>query len=196
MNNDDSTVGAGTVPTGLTQLLAAARSGDHDAAGAAFSLLYDELRRLARAKLRQHQTMTQLDTTSLLHESYLKLVGAEALPVEDRHHFFTYAARVMRSVIVDFARAKAAERRGGQASHLVLDTALSDKIAAPETDVLRVHEALEVLAQADLRLAQIVEMRYFGGLSEIEIADALGVYERTVRRDWEKARLLLMAALG
>jgi RNA polymerase sigma factor (TIGR02999 family) len=139
--------------------------------------------------------MTLLDTTSLVHESYMKLLGAGTLPVEDRRHFFAYAARVMRSVIVDFARARAAERRGGDADHLVLDTVLSDKLAAPETDVLRVHEALDVLAQADARLAQVVEMRFFGGLSEAEIAEALDVSERTVRRDWEKARLLLLAAL-
>ena len=180
----------------ITQLLAAARQGNQDAAGAVFSLLYQDLRRVARAKLRQHRTMTLLDTTSLVHESYLKLVGAESLPVEDRRHFFAYASRIMRSVIVDFARARQAERRGGNAEHLVLDTALSDKVAAPENDVLRVHEALDVLALADERLAQIVEMRYFGGLSEGEIADTLGLSERTVRRGWEKARLLLFAALG
>jgi RNA polymerase sigma factor (TIGR02999 family) len=179
----------------LTTLLACARAGDKDAAGAAYGVLYDELRRLARAKLRPHQSMTMLDTTSLVHESYLRLVGAQALPVEDRHHFFAYAARVMRSVIVDFARARAAERRGGEAEHLVLDTVLSAQVAAPETDVLRIHEALGVLEQADERLARIVEMRYFGGLSEAEIAEMLGVSERTVRRDWEKARLLLRAAL-
>ena len=196
MNADDNSSGISPARGQLTSLLAAAREGDQDAAGAAFSLLYEDLRRLARAKLRQHQTMTLLDTTSLLHESYLKLVGADALPVSDRHHFFAYAARVMRSVIVDFARARAAERRGGEAAHLVLDTVMSEKIAAPENDVLRVHEALEVLAQADERLAQIVEMRYFGGLSEVEIAETLGLSERTVRRDWEKARLLLFATLG
>jgi RNA polymerase sigma factor (TIGR02999 family) len=179
----------------LTTLLAAARQGDQDAAGAAFSLLYDDLRRLARSRLRQHQTMTLLDTTALVHESYLKLVGGVSLPVQDRHHFFAYAARVMRSVIVDFARARLAERRGGDADHVVLDTAVSDRIAAPETDVLRVHEALEVLAEADERLAQIVEMRYFGGLTEVEIAEMLGQSERTVRRSWEKAKLLLTAAL-
>jgi RNA polymerase sigma factor (TIGR02999 family) len=179
----------------LTVLLASARAGDKDAASAAYSVLYDELRRLARAKLRPHQSMTLLDTTSLVHESYLRLVGAEALPVEDRHHFFAYAARVMRSVIVDFARARAAERRGGEAEHLVLDTMLSAQVAAPETDVLRIHEALDVLEQADSRLARIVEMRYFGGMSEAEIAEVLGVSDRTVRRDWEKARLLLRAAL-
>ena len=101
----------------------------------------------------------------------------------------------MRSVIVDFARARLAERRGGEVEHVVLDTIAAGQIAAPETDVLRVHEALEALAQADERLAQVVEMRYFGGLTEIEIGEALGLSERTVRRNWEKARLLLRAAL-
>jgi RNA polymerase sigma factor (TIGR02999 family) len=179
----------------LTQLLVAARQGDQRAAGAAFGLLYPHLHRIARARLRQHQAMTLLDTTSLLHEAYLKLIGADALPVNDRHHFFAYAARVMRSVIVDYARVRNAERRGGGVDHIALDTALSDHVAAPENDVLRVHEALEVLAQADARLAEVSEMRYFGGLTEAEIADALGVSERTVRRDWEKARLLLLAAM-
>lgn len=179
----------------LTELLVLARGGDQEAAGEAFSLLYEELRRLARSKLRQHKSMTLLDTTSLLHESYLRLVGAQALPVSDRHHFFTYAARVMRSVIVDFARARLAERRGGGAEEIVLDTGIAGDVAAPENDVLRVHEALEVLAKADPRLAQVVELRYFGGMTEPEIAEALGTSERTVRRDWEKARLLLFAAL-
>ena len=180
----------------LPRLLASARSGDKNAAGAAYSLLYDELRKLARAKLRPHQSMTLLDTTSLVHESFLRLVGADAVPVEDRHHFFAYASRVMRSVIVDFARARAAERRGGDAEHVVLDTMVSNQVSAPETDVLRVHEALATLEKADERLARIVEMRYFGGLSEAEVAEALGLSERTVRRDWEKARLLLRAALS
>ncbi len=179
----------------LTVLLAAARQGDEHAAGQAFTLLYKDLHQLARARLRQHRTMTLLDTTSLVHEAYLRVVGTASLVVEDRHHFFAYAARVMRSVIVDFARARVAERRGGVAEHIVLNTELSDKLAAPETDALRVHEALEVLAQADARAAQIVEMRYFGGLTEAEIGEVLGLSERTVRRSWEKARLLLIAAL-
>ena len=180
----------------LTTLLAAARKGDNQAASQAFSLLYDDLRRIARSRLRQHQSFPLLDTTSLVHESYLKLIGVELLPVEDRKHFFAYAATVMRSVIVDFARARAAERRGGDAEHLVLDTALSERLGAPEDDVLRVHEALGVLAQADQALATIVEMRYFGGLTELEISEALGISERTVRRNWEKARLFLTAELG
>ncbi len=182
--------------TELTILLAAARGGDSQAAGQAFSLLYDDLHRIARSRLRAHQNFTLLNTTSLVHESYLKLIGLGSLPVEDRRHFFAYAASVMRTVIVDFARAKAAERRGGDAEHLVLDTALSEKLGAPEDDVLRVHEALQVLAQADEGLAKIVEMRYFGGLTEPEIADAMGISERTVRRNWDKARLFLSAELG
>ncbi len=180
----------------LTVLLGAARQGDQQAVGQLFQLLYDDLHRLARSRLRQHRTMTLLDTTSLLHESFLKLIGASVLPVEDRRHFFAYAASVMRSVIVDFARARKADRRGGKAEHVVLDTALGQQLAGPENDTLRVHEALDLLAQADARLAQVVEMRYFGGLSETEIAEALGLSERTVRRDWEKARLMLSAALG
>lgn len=182
----------------LTELLAAARQGDQQAAGQAFSLLYDDLRRLARSKLRQHQPMTLLDTTSLVHESYLRFVGTDGLPVTDRHHFFAYAARVMRSVIVDLARARLAERRGGNAEHVELDTDIAANTpgAAPEDEVVRVHEALETLAQADEQLARVVEMRYFGGMTEVEIAAALGSSERTVRRQWEKARLLLSVALA
>lgn len=188
----------GAVMADVTQLLAAARSGDQRAANEAFSLLYDELRRLARAKLRQHQPMTLLDTTSLVHESYLRFCGAEAgPPLADRHHFFAYAARVMRSVIVDLARARLAERRGGAAEHVALDTEQADRIAVePEDEVVRVHEALEVLAQADEQLARVVELRYFGGLTEAEIAELTGSSERTVRRQWEKARLLLTVTLG
>jgi len=180
----------------ITELLAAARNGDGAAANAAFSLLYDDLRRLAHAKLRQHQPMTLLDTTSLVHESYLKLVGQRSLPVTDRHHFFAYAARVMRSVVVDMARARSAERRGGTAEHVEMNTDIADKTPAPEDEVLRVHDALETLAQADEQLARVVEMRYFGGMSEAEIAEAMGSSERTVRRQWQKARLLLSVALA
>jgi RNA polymerase sigma factor (TIGR02999 family) len=101
----------------------------------------------------------------------------------------------MRSVIVDFARSRLAQSRGGGAEHLVLDTALSNQLCAPESDVLQVHEALDVLAQADKVLAQVVEMRYFGGLTDPEIGAVLGISERTVRRNWDKARMLLAKVL-
>lgn len=181
--------------TDITRLLDAARRGDKDAAGQAFALLYEDLRRLARSRLRQHRSLTLLDTTSVVHEAYLKVVGNATFAVADRHHFFAYAARVMRSVIVDYARASASERRGGDAEHVVLDTLIASEIEAPANDALRVHEALATLEKADPRLAQVAEMRYFGGLTEPQIAEALGTSERTVRRDWEKARLLLLAAM-
>ncbi len=163
--------------------------------GFAFEQLYDELKRLAHAKLKRHQDFTLLDTTSLVHESFLKLAARADQPIQDRHRFFAYAARVMRSVIVDFARARLAERRGGHAQMVTLDTDLADRVAAPPDDVLRVHEALAVLSEAEPRLAQVVEMRYFGGLTEPEVAEIMGVTERTVRRDWTKAKMLLSAVL-
>ena len=110
-------------------------------------------------------------------------------------HFLAYAARVMRSVVVDLIRARQAERRGGDVEHLTLNTTLVDAAGSPEAEVLQVHEALEELAAVDERAARVVEMRYFGGLSEAEIAQALGVTERTVQRDWHKARLFLSLSL-
>lgn len=182
--------------TELTNLLAAAGKGDAAAANAAFTMLYDELRRLARAKLRAHQTFTLLDTTALVHESYLRLSHAGQVGVADRAHFFAYAARVMRSVIVDFARARLAERRGGGQSPLTLDTHIAESIGGNDADVVRIHDALEDLGQVNPRLVQVVEMRYFAGLTERQIAESLGISERTVKRDWEKARVLMLAALG
>lgn len=180
----------------LTALLDAARQGDRDAAGRAFALVYDDLRRIARSRLRPHGPLTLLDTTSLVHEAYLRLAGGGGgPPVRGRHHFFAYAARAMRSVIVDYARARATDRRGGGAERVAIDTWVAARIPAPETDALRGHEALERLEQAEPRLAQVAEMRFFGGLSEAEIAEVLELSERTVRRDWEKARLLLRAAM-
>jgi RNA polymerase sigma factor (TIGR02999 family) len=136
-----------------------------------------------------------LDTTALVHESYLKFVNSGQLREDDRRAFFAYASRVMRSVIVDSVRERQAERRGGDLTELTLNTALSESLPANEQQMLDVHEALDALQQAEPRLAQVVEMRYFGGYTEIEIADALDLTERTVRRDWDKARMLLLAML-
>lgn len=161
-----------------------------------FSALYDDLRRLAHARLNSGPAPpTLLDTTSLVHESYLRLLRAGRLHLERRGEFLAYASRVMRSVIVDFARESAAARRGGGVERVPLDP---DTVAAAQlgaSEILRVHDALDQLAAVSDRLAQVVEMRYFGGMTESEIGSALGLTERTVRRDWEKARLLLFAAL-
>ena len=179
----------------ITLLIEAANSGDTDALNRIFAALYPELHGLARSRLRRTQPLTLLDTTALLHESYLRLVKLGQLKVENRAHFLAYAARTMRSIVIDFARAHLAERRGGGQKAIELDTAIADVTADPAHEVLRVHEALDELAQIDARIARVVEMRYFGGLSEEEIGSALGVTERTVRRDWEKAKILLAIAL-
>jgi RNA polymerase sigma factor (TIGR02999 family) len=161
-----------------------------------FSDTYAELRRLARSRLRDGGRNTVLDTTALVHETYLRLSKAARSPFPDRARFFVYAGRVMRSVIVDMVRQRRAERRGGDAPHITLTGDVHDLAAhAGEDQILRVNEALQALAQVDERMARVVEMRYFGGLTDVEIGQALGVTDRTVRRDWEQARLFLAEAL-
>ena len=180
----------------ITALLKGARDGDAGAVDALFAALYPELRRMAHARLARGGRHTLLDTTVLLHECYLKLSDAGRLTLNDRGHFLAYASQSMRSIIVDYARWRGRERRGGDAAHQTLDTALAEDLPADAgEEIVRVHEALQELARRDERLAKVVEMRYFGGLSELEIAEAMGVTDRTVRRDWEKARLLLADAL-
>jgi RNA polymerase sigma factor (TIGR02999 family) len=117
------------------------------------------------------------------------------LRLEDRIHFMRWAGRVMRSVIVDFARHRKAERRGAGVDRVTLTTQIGPPDAAGREQILRVHDALDEIASLNARMAQVVEMRYFGGMTEPEIAEARGVTDRTVRRDWEKARLLLREAL-
>jgi RNA polymerase sigma factor (TIGR02999 family) len=179
----------------LTDLLHQANAGDDGALKRVFDAAYPDLRRVARVRLSKRGRGALLDTTALVHESYLRFTNAGRLGIQDRQHFLRYAGHVMRSVIVDFVREGQAERRGGDALHVTLDTGLNDGGVAEEAEILNVHEALQDLAKYDARLVQVVELRYFAGMTEAEIADALGVAERTVRRDWEKARLLLAEAL-
>lgn len=179
----------------ITLLLQRVSEGEAAARDELFALAYDNLKGLARARLRGGGRNTELDTTALVHEAYLKYIGCGELRAGDRRSFFAYASRIMRSVIVDSARERLAQRRGGNVDHLTLTTQVADGLAADEEAVLRVHEALAALEVADPRLAQVVEMRYFGGYTEQEIAEVLGVADRTVRRDWEKARLILEVAL-
>ncbi len=181
--------------TQLTELLGRMQAGDSGARDALFAAAYPDLQRLARARLRDGGRNTVMDTSSLVHESYLRFVTAGELRAEDRRAFFAYASQVMRSVIVNSVRERIAQKRGGDWRPLTLSTNLAANLADAEDTVLRVHEALEDLEQADPRLAQVAQMRYFGGYSEREIAETLGVTERTVQRDWEKARLILAASL-
>jgi RNA polymerase sigma factor (TIGR02999 family) len=160
---------------------------------------YRQLRVIARARLRHGGRETLLDTSALVHEAYLRIVGGSAaggLGAAEQRRFLAYASRTMRSVIVDFARRRQSERHGGDVLIVTLTGALDEHQPAAADDIVRVHEALEQLAAVDARLAQVVEMRYFAGLSEVQIAQALDISERTVRRDWDKARLLLERALA
>jgi RNA polymerase sigma factor (TIGR02999 family) len=171
-----------------------------------YSSLYGDLRRLAHQRLLRSETITLLNTTALVHESYLKFLAAGRLNISDRAEFLGYAARVMRSVIVDCVRRRRAERRGGNGMPVSLDTGIGESIVdtsgrtrfsgrSPEDEIIGIDQALDELAQVDGRLVQVVEMRYFAGLDNEEIAASLGVTDRTVRRHWEKARLLLSVAL-
>jgi RNA polymerase sigma factor (TIGR02999 family) len=179
----------------LTELIQKVADGDLAARDDLFVASYAELRKLARSRLRDGGRNTFLETTALVHESYLRFVKVGQLRIEDRRAFFGYASKVMRSVVIDSVRERRTERHGGDLTELTQDTQVSAQLPSGEAEVLHVHEALLALEQAEPRLAQVVEMRYFGGYSELEIAEVLGVAERTVRRDWDKARLLLMSAL-
>ena len=183
----------------ITLLLQRAAGGDRQALDAIYQSLYPELKRVARARLRQQgRGGSEMGTTMLVHESFVRLVNARDLRLQDRHHFFAYAAKTMRNIIIDSAREHLAERRGAGAEHLTLSGA--DAQAVPDIgaseELIRVGEALQDLQSIDPELAELVDMRYFGGYSEAEIAELQGVTERTVRRRWDKARAWLYVALG
>jgi RNA polymerase sigma factor (TIGR02999 family) len=179
----------------ISELIRRVNADEPGAQDALFSAAYSELRKLARSRLRSGGRNTVLDTTALVHESYLRFIHGGQLRSDDRRAFFAYASKVMRSVIIDAVRERQAERRGGDLQRLTLNTQIADNLPAGEDELLKVNEALEMLAQAEPRLAKVVEMRYFGGYTEAEIGEALELTERTVRRDWDKARLLLGAML-
>jgi len=179
----------------ITVLLQRAKENDREAIDSLFEVLYHDLKRIAHNRLAASGHQTLLDTSSLVHEAYLRFQQAERITLNDREHFLAYAASTLRSVVVDFVRKRKAERRGGDAVHLTLDTNIADNLTATDDEILSVHDALGELARVDERLVRVVEMRYFAGLTEIEIAAALGVTDRTVRRDWEKARMLLAGML-
>ncbi|MBP6750940.1 MAG: sigma-70 family RNA polymerase sigma factor [Xanthomonadaceae bacterium] len=179
----------------ITQWLDAARDGDRQALDRVLSTLYNELHAMARRQLAGQYGQT-LDATALVHEAYLKLIGRRDVQFDDRAHFFAYAASAMRSVVVDYARQRLAQKRGGDLHRV---TELPDDIEGGlrlDEDLLGLDTALTKLAQVDLKLAQIVELRYFAGLSEQEIAELLKRSERSIRRDWQKARMFLLASLG
>ena len=179
----------------ITRLLQRMHEGDEQAREDLFVDAYVELRRLAHARLRDGGRDAVLQTTSLVNESYLKYVSAGELRARDRRAFFAYAAQVMRSVILEEVRSRKSQRRGGGQAPVTLHTDVADGLPREGEQILKVHDALLELETVNARLAQVVQMRYFGGYSEQEIAQTLGVSDRTVRSDWERARMILVEAL-
>jgi RNA polymerase sigma factor (TIGR02999 family) len=179
----------------ITDLLSRARQFDRGAMDQLVQALYSDLHRMAHARLSLNSTITLLDTTSMVHETYLRLRNAGRIEAESRGQFMAYAAQVMRSVIVDLARRRRAARRGAGVADVTLVTEILDGSRVTDDDIERVNDAVLELEKTDPRLKQIVELRFFVGLTEAEIAEALGLSDRTVRRDWERARLLLSVSL-
>lgn len=181
----------------ITVLLDAARDGDRNALDSVLSTLYQELRRMACRQLAGQQQGYTLDATALVHEAYLKLMGRNEGNAEfdDRAHFFAYAASAMRSVIVDYARQRLAQKRGGDLHRVTELPENAGGVLALDEETLSLDFALNQLAKVDPHLAKVVELRYFAGLSELDIAALLHRSERSIRRDWQKARLFLLASL-
>ena len=179
----------------LEELLERARGGDERAFDEAYAAVYEEIRKVARWQRRQRNAGETLSTTALVHEAYVKLAGPVRLGLQNHHHLIALAARAMRQVLVDAARARLSAKRGGGAAFVELE---AEALAAPALaeELVALDRALERLGASDPRLARLVEWRYFGGMTDGELARALERDERTIRRDWEKARAFLIRELG
>jgi RNA polymerase sigma factor (TIGR02999 family) len=179
----------------ITHLLKEWSDGDEEALDKLTPLVYEELRRQASRYMRRERRGHSLQTTALINEAFLRLIDAKDVHWQDRAHFFAIAANLMRRVLVDHARRRDAEKRGGSALRLTLDEALA---VAKETDVdlLAIDEALDRLAKIDPKQARVVELRFFSGLTVDETAAALGVSPKTVKRDWSVARAWLCREIG
>jgi RNA polymerase sigma-70 factor (ECF subfamily) len=181
---------------GLTMILGRARDGDERARGELIALIYDELRRVASGLMRRERPDHTLPPTAVVHEAVIRLLGDEVFDrAADRSFLFAAAARAMREVLIDHARRRAAARRGGGRRHVALDEVV-DYFEGQGLDVVAVHEALDRLAELDGRQAQVMTLRYFGGMTVAEVAAALGISVATVEHDWRLARAWLAGQLG
>jgi len=174
----------------VTQLLHAWRRGEGAALDRLVPIVYDELRRLAHCYMARERARNTLQTTALIHEAYLRLVDAHQVDWKNRVHFFAISSTVMRRILVEFARARGRHKRGAGARNVTFDDA-AVIAPGPGEDLVSVDEALEALAAIEPRQAKVVEMRFFGGMTEEETAEMLGVSTDTVLRDWKKAKLWL-----
>ena len=179
----------------LSTLVASAEQGDVAASDALFTALYDELHRMARRELARRSSGVTLSATTLLHEAYLDISQRESAAFPDRNRFMGYASRVMRGVIIDYARRRQAQKRGGLFEITSIATDVPEAAASDPDELMRLSDALDDLETDDPRLARIVDLKFFCGFSFVEIAAMMGVSERTTQRDWEKARAYLHRVL-
>lgn len=177
----------------LTTVLNRALAGDTASRERLYSLLYTELNRLARSHLSGAGTVS-LNPSALVHEAYIRMLRHDGTPMRDRRAFFAYASTVMRNVLIDHVRAQGADKRGGQFTPVTLNTGVLNSVVASE-DFSRLNDALEALHSADARAFQVVELRYFSGMTEEDVAEQLGISLPTVKRDWRKARAFLFEQL-
>jgi RNA polymerase sigma factor (TIGR02999 family) len=196
MDRADGMPDAPDSPPDATTLLRAWRAGDPAALDRLMPLVHAELRRIAKRLLSREAQARTLQPTALVNEAFLRLVTVNAVEWQSRAHFLAMAARLMRRVLVDAARARRAHKRGDAAQHVTLDTSVLGQAIAPSLDVIAVHDALEALSRLDARKSQVVELRFFGGLSHEEIAETLAVSTDTVMRDWKFARAWLRRSLS
>lgn len=178
----------------LSSLIDSADAGDRSSADTLFATLYAELHRLARRQLQRNGSDLTLGTTSLLHDAYLDFAGREGTRFPDRARFMAYAARAMRSVVIDHARHRGAQKRGGHLQQVPLSEDAAATVLEHE-ELSRLGSAIDQLAAVDAALARVVDLKFFGGFSFVEIAELHGVSVRTVQRQWERARIYLHQAL-
>lgn len=179
----------------VTQLLLAWSEGDSSALDSLIPLVYDELHRLAQSYMRRERVAHTMQTTALIHEAYLRLIDASQIQIKNRAQFFGIAARLMRQILVDAARSRGYQKRGGDAQRVSLEVALL-VTPQPENNLVAIDEALRALADVDARKSQVIEMRFFGGMKEEEVAAALNVSIETVKRDWRLAKSWLRVYLA
>jgi RNA polymerase sigma factor (TIGR02999 family) len=182
------------LPSDLSTLVASAEQGDAAAGDALFTALYDELHRMARRELNRRGGGVTLGATTLLHEAYLSISAREAAAFPDRARFMGYACRVMRGLIIDYARRRQAQKRGGEFTFTAIVTDIAGAVADVD-ELTHLSDGLKELEQTEPRLARVVDLKFFCGFSFAEIGSMMGVSERTVQRDWEKARIFLHGLL-
>lgn len=182
-------------PNDITQLLNDAGAGREDAVGRLYPLVYDELRRLAQSQLEHERSDHTLQATALVHEAYLRMVDQTRVAWKNRSHFFAIAAQAIRRILVDYARRRNRKKRGGEYPHVELSDVMSLPAGSPSTSLIALDDAMERLTELDPDKVRVVEMRFYAGLTNDEIADVLGVSTRTVERHWQYARAWLFREL-